>query len=358
MKSGTLCDLTMRPREIEIQYHCGTTGSDRIAWIKEVTTCSYLMVVHTPRLCTDAAFQPQAQAETHEILCKPIIGEEGTDTESTAADSAPQEPAASGEASTTSENAADILKSLAKENAKDKLLIIGGTVVGGGEYFPAAEPPLLKPPPFWNANIRAKKPPVMIAKSETKVTGGAGKGGNAAAKAPPGVPDSEKLTAAVNARLESDGEVAIEILAHGQGQNDGYHIMNDEDLGKLGMSPAVVEGLAEKLRSAARSNAWTLALVEGQGVVGREVRGVIDAGTEADDGSGTDAKEWAWEDVEELIFGQKAEDKSEGWKEREEQSKKTGNPEKGEDTAKEEQQQNDGGKEEEGSEEVYYKDEL
>ncbi|KFY85902.1 hypothetical protein V500_08050 [Pseudogymnoascus sp. VKM F-4518 (FW-2643)] len=352
MKSGTLCDLTMRPREIEIQYHCGTTGSDRIAWIKEVTTCSYLMVVHTPRLCTDVAFQPQAQTETHEILCKPIIGEEGT--ESSATDSAPQEPVASGEAAATSENAADILKSLAKENAKDKPLIIGGTVVGGGKYFPAADPPLLKPPPFWNANIRAKKP-VMIAKSDTKVTAGAGKGENAAAKVP-GVPDSEKLTAHVNARLESDGEVAIEILAHGKGQNDGYHIMNDEDLAKLGMSPAVVEGLADKLRSAAGKNAWTLALVEGQGVDGREVRGVIDA-AEVDDGSQTDHKEWAWEDVEELLFGQKAEDMSKEWKEREEKLKKTGSPKKEEGNAKG-QQKTDGKDEEEGSEEVYYKDEL
>ncbi|OBT56893.1 hypothetical protein VE04_02339, partial [Pseudogymnoascus sp. 24MN13] len=183
MKSGTLCDLTMRPREIEIQYHCLATGVDRVAWIKEVTTCSYLMVVHTPRLCKDVAFQPQPQAETLEILCKPIIGEEeeeGT-TGSSSTDSAPQEPAASGEAAAdTSENAADILKSLAKERAKDKPLIIGGAVVGGGEYFPASDPPLLPPPSFWAANTRANtKKPIMIAKSDTKLTP---KGENAAAK--------------------------------------------------------------------------------------------------------------------------------------------------------------------------------
>ncbi|OBT80398.1 hypothetical protein VF21_00773 [Pseudogymnoascus sp. 05NY08] len=384
MKSGTLCDLTMRPREIEIQYHCGTTGVDRVQWIKEVTTCSYLMVVHTPRLCKDVAFQPQTQAETLEILCKPITGEEGT-TESSSTDSAPQERTASGEAAAeTSENAADILKSLAKERAKDKPLIIGGTVVGGGEYFPASDPPLLKPPPFWNANTRANtKKPIMIAKSNTQVTAGSGdKGGNAAAEAPPpDVPDSAKLTAAINARLESDGAVAIEILAHGQGQNDGYHIMNDEDLRKLGMSASVVEGLAEQLRKAAGENVWTLALVEGKGVVGREVRGVIDAtGKEEDGGS-----EWAWEDVEELLFGQKVEDRTGEWKEagvkeggktgkekktvKEEkktvkqekktgkEEKKTGKEEKGEGMAKE-QQKNDGKEEEKGSEEVYYKDEL
>ncbi|ELR02428.1 protein OS-9 [Pseudogymnoascus destructans] len=358
MKSGTLCDLTMRPREIEIQYHCGAIEVDRVAWIKEVTTCSYLMVVHTPRLCKDVAFQPQTQAETLEILCKPIIGEEEGTTEPSATDSAPQEPAASGEAAAeTSENAADILKSLAKESAKDKPLIIGGTVVGGGEYFPASDPPLLQPPPFWNVNVRGNtKKPTMIANSNTKVTAGSdGKGGNAAAKVPPGVPDSAKLAASLNARLESDGVVTIEILAHGLGQNDGYHIMNDEDLRKLGMSTGVVEGLAEKLRAAAGENVWTLALVEGQGVVGREVRGVIDAVGKEDEG-----RERAWEDVEELLFGQKLEDRSGEWKETVEKGKaekKTGKEEKGEGKA-EGQQKNDGKDEEEGSEELYYKDEL
>ncbi|KFX88828.1 hypothetical protein O988_08877, partial [Pseudogymnoascus sp. VKM F-3808] len=334
MKSGTLCDLTMRPREIEIQYHClATSTSDRIAWIKEVTTCSYLMVVNTPRLCTDVAFQPQPPAESHEIVCKPIIGEAGTD--SSATDTAPQEPARSGEAEAgaTSSNAADILKSLAKENAKDKPLVIGGTVVGGGEYFPAADPPLLKPPPFWKAASRAKKP-IMIAKSDTKVTAGSGKGGNAAAEAD-GSPDPKKLTAAVNARLETDGKVAIEILAHGVGQSDSYHMMNDEGLKAIGMSPKVVQGLAEKLRKAAGPKAWTLALVEGEGVDGREVRGVIDAAGVEVEGAGEegwedDVKEWAWDEVEKLIFGEEAEDKTKEWKEQVQKSKKTGKSEKGE----------------------------
>jgi protein OS-9 len=361
MKSGTLCDLTMRPREIEIQYHClATSTSDRIAWIKEVTTCSYLMVVNTPRLCTDVAFQPQPPAESHEILCKPIIGEAGTD--SSATDTAPQEPARSGEAEAgaTSSNAADILKSLAKENDKVKPLVIGGTVVGGGEYFPAADPPLLKPPPFWNAASRAKKP-IMIAKSDTKVTAGSGKGGNAAAEAD-GSPDPKKLTAAVNARLETDGKVAIEILAHGVGQSDSYHMMNDEGLKAIGMSPKVVQGLAEKLRKAAGPKAWTLALVEGEGVDGREVRGVIDAAGVEVEGAGEegwedDVKEWAWDEVEKLIFGEEAEDKTKEWKEQVQKSKKTGKSEKGEGKGKVEQQ-DDGTDEEEGSEEVYYKDEL
>jgi hypothetical protein len=96
-------------------------------------------------------------------------------------------------------------------------------------------------------------------------------------------------------------------------------------------------------------------------VDGREIRGVIDAAgieveTKDEEEWGTGNKEWAWEDVEELIFGQSAEDKTEEWKELEQKSKKAGKPTKGED--KRNDQNKEGEKEEEGSEETYYKDEL
>ena len=68
LDSGTICDLTNRPRTIEIQYHCapGTTV-DRVNWIKEVTTCTYLMMVQTPRLCEDSAFRPPKPVRSHPI---------------------------------------------------------------------------------------------------------------------------------------------------------------------------------------------------------------------------------------------------------------------------------------------------
>ncbi|KAK4208122.1 glucosidase II beta subunit-like protein-domain-containing protein [Rhypophila decipiens] len=71
---GTICDLTGRPRTIEVQYHCspGST-SDRIGWIKEVTTCTYLMVVQTPRLCLDVAFLPPKETRAHPISCRQIV---------------------------------------------------------------------------------------------------------------------------------------------------------------------------------------------------------------------------------------------------------------------------------------------
>ncbi|CCC05231.1 unnamed protein product [Sordaria macrospora k-hell] len=77
LDGGTICDLTGRPRTIEIQYHCNPAlSSDRIGWIKEVTTCAYLMVIHTPRLCADVAFLPPKETKAHLITCQQVISSE------------------------------------------------------------------------------------------------------------------------------------------------------------------------------------------------------------------------------------------------------------------------------------------
>ncbi|KAK4443994.1 glucosidase II beta subunit-like protein-domain-containing protein [Podospora aff. communis PSN243] len=77
LDGGTICDLTGRPRTIEIQYHCNPSASiDQIGWIKEVTTCAYLMVVHTSRLCADAAFLPPKETRAHPITCRTIVSNE------------------------------------------------------------------------------------------------------------------------------------------------------------------------------------------------------------------------------------------------------------------------------------------
>ncbi|KKA26180.1 hypothetical protein TD95_003753 [Thielaviopsis punctulata] len=74
LTGGTMCDLTNRERTIEIQYHCAPGAThDSIAWIKEVTTCAYLMVVNTPRLCKDAAFLPQKEDAANVIDCREIL---------------------------------------------------------------------------------------------------------------------------------------------------------------------------------------------------------------------------------------------------------------------------------------------
>lgn len=74
LEGGTVCDLTGRDRTVEVQYHCqpGLT-SDYIGGIKEVTTCTYLMIVYTPRLCQDVAFLPPKESRANTISCRQIV---------------------------------------------------------------------------------------------------------------------------------------------------------------------------------------------------------------------------------------------------------------------------------------------
>lgn len=73
---GTTCDLTGRERRIEIQFHCHPQSADRIGWIKEISTCSYLMVIYTPRLCNDLAFLPPRESKAHAITCREVVKDE------------------------------------------------------------------------------------------------------------------------------------------------------------------------------------------------------------------------------------------------------------------------------------------
>lgn len=76
LNGGTTCDLTGKDRKIEVQFHCNPQSTDRIGWIKEVSTCSYLMVIYTRRLCNDVAFQPPKETKAHQIICREIVLEE------------------------------------------------------------------------------------------------------------------------------------------------------------------------------------------------------------------------------------------------------------------------------------------
>lgn len=92
LKGGTICDLTGKERKIEvqasacfqevtncrltsIQFHCQEGHPERISLIKETATCQYLMVISTPRLCNDVAFQPPKASKPHAIACTPVLPE-------------------------------------------------------------------------------------------------------------------------------------------------------------------------------------------------------------------------------------------------------------------------------------------
>lgn len=73
LSEGTACDLTGKPRKIEVQFHCHPQSTDRIGWIKETATCAYMMVIYTPRLCNDVAFLPPKATHVHRITCQEVL---------------------------------------------------------------------------------------------------------------------------------------------------------------------------------------------------------------------------------------------------------------------------------------------
>ncbi|KAF2096937.1 hypothetical protein NA57DRAFT_43045 [Rhizodiscina lignyota] len=116
LSGGTTCDLTGKDRRIEVQFHCVPNSHDRIALIKELATCTYLMVIHTPRLCNDVAFQPPQRDKPHRIRCAPVIP-----------DNADQEQAQEREQQ-------DFVE-------EDSPIMIGNIEFGGHRILPRSPPP-------------------------------------------------------------------------------------------------------------------------------------------------------------------------------------------------------------------------
>ncbi|OTB04543.1 hypothetical protein M426DRAFT_320664 [Hypoxylon sp. CI-4A] len=218
MGDGTICDLTGRERTIEIQYHCSPGSTqDRIGWIKEVTTCAYLMVVNTPRLCVDVAFQPPKEERANIISCRAIV---------------PEAEQADWHARKTLEAQAAMVGQ-AKGEVKAPVTV-GGIVVGGRQILGHGEDgkeahKLAPPRNYRNPNI----PPL------------------------------------------------VEVVARGGSKEEGgkIDILTDEELAKLDLSPEMIEELRQELQKLAGDRGWKLEVVEKPGDP-REIRGVVDTDEE------------------------------------------------------------------------------
>ncbi|KAI3320571.1 hypothetical protein HD806DRAFT_505543 [Xylariaceae sp. AK1471] len=221
MGDGTVCDLTGRERTIEVQYHCSPGSTqDRIGWIKEVTTCSYLMMVNTPRLCVDVAFQPPKEERANIISCRAIVPESGQ---------------AEWHARKTLEAQAAMVGH-AKEAAKAPI-VIGGVVVGGRQII------------------------------------GQGEDGK----------EAPKLSPPRNFRGSGSLNQLVEIIASASGKDEGgeIQIMTEEQLQELGLSPEVIDDLKKEIQEMAGDRGWKLELVEVPGNA-RELFGVIDDDDESE----------------------------------------------------------------------------
>ncbi|CAG8977944.1 hypothetical protein HYALB_00001824 [Hymenoscyphus albidus] len=156
MEEGTICDLTGKPRQVEIQFHCSPQITDRIGYIKEVQTCSYLLVVYTPRLCNDVAFMPPKSDVAHPINCRTIIPSSEIETET-----ALKAALASVEAE---------IKAATPTKSSTPRVNVGGLILGGGRWATKDGSKLAIPSNFGVENFG--KQVEIIAKAKSKSEGG------------------------------------------------------------------------------------------------------------------------------------------------------------------------------------------
>lgn len=148
MEGGTICDLTGKPRRVEVQYHCSAHLPDRIGYIKEITTCSYLLVIYTPRLCNDVAFLPPKVTKSNTITCRTIVPEEDLEWRY--------------------EMKARVAKEAAAE-PKETRAYVGGVLVGGGRYVDKKGKGMPTPSTFGKDS---KANSAILVQAKAKVDGG------------------------------------------------------------------------------------------------------------------------------------------------------------------------------------------
>ncbi|XP_065715033.1 protein OS-9 isoform X1 [Patagioenas fasciata] len=71
--NGSRCDLTGRAREAEVRFLCEEGAGDYIARVDEPQSCSYVLTVHTTRICHHPFLRPPARAAPQPIRCQPAL---------------------------------------------------------------------------------------------------------------------------------------------------------------------------------------------------------------------------------------------------------------------------------------------
>ncbi|NXS57730.1 OS9 protein, partial [Brachypteracias leptosomus] len=71
--NGSRCDLTGQAREAEVRFLCEEGAGDYIARVDEPQSCSYVLTVHTTRICHHPFLRPPAGAAPQTILCQPAL---------------------------------------------------------------------------------------------------------------------------------------------------------------------------------------------------------------------------------------------------------------------------------------------
>ncbi|CAK7220343.1 Protein OS-9 [Sporothrix curviconia] len=243
--AGTICDLTGRERTVEIQYHCNPGGtSDRISWIKEVTTCAYLMEVRTPRLCEEAAFLPPKPTHAHPISCRLIVRSEEEASQWHQQKAIEAHAALKGAKTALTEEQQQQQQQQTDEdqsqNPNQNSIIVGGVEIGARKALGRGEdgqPPLkLEPPKYFGRD---------------------------------------------GAELAKGGRV-IRVLARAKSKASGgdVEMLPNEELLKFDISHDQIKDLVGQLVESAKGRGWRLEAVEHPGVPTLEIRAIL----EPDDG--------------------------------------------------------------------------
>ena len=226
LSGGTTCDLTGSPRRVEIQFHCHPQSADRIGLIKEVSTCSYLMIIYTPRLCDDVAFLPPREERAAGITCREVVREEEVEE---------------WERRKKGESERKFINDGGKENVKGRP-VVAGIEVGGMKLV--------------GRDGKRLETPQNVQPGSSGQRDDEHEGGNA-------------VTLVTQEAREKGGKTKR---------------LHDRELKKMGLDPGVVEAARRDLEELAGGKGWRLEVFETDR--GRELRGVVDSDEEEEGGEG------------------------------------------------------------------------
>lgn len=67
--NGSICDLTAKPRTAEARFTCGRRSSPEIVSVDELESCTYLLIIEVPSLCSHPTFVVSKSRKIEEVLC-------------------------------------------------------------------------------------------------------------------------------------------------------------------------------------------------------------------------------------------------------------------------------------------------
>ncbi|XP_044140572.1 protein OS-9 isoform X2 [Bufo gargarizans] len=74
--NGSKCDVTGKLRETEVRFVCEEGSGDYIARVDEPQSCTYVLTIHTTRICNHPFLRPPSNGTPQPIRCHPALSPE------------------------------------------------------------------------------------------------------------------------------------------------------------------------------------------------------------------------------------------------------------------------------------------